>query len=68
MEATCSFEASVDFQRTTRRYKPEDRNLHNHRCDNLNSHRKKFDEPLTNVTIDMWVETMLMIFKLGEKY
>jgi hypothetical protein len=28
MEATCSFETSVGFQRTTRRDIPEDRNLH----------------------------------------
>jgi hypothetical protein len=28
MEATCSSETSVDFQRTTRRYIPEDRTLH----------------------------------------
>jgi hypothetical protein len=35
MEATCSSETSVDFQRTTRRYIPEDKTLHNHRCENL---------------------------------
>jgi hypothetical protein len=35
MEATCSSQTSVDFQRTTRRYIPEDRTLHNHRCENL---------------------------------
>jgi hypothetical protein len=35
MVATCSSETSVDFQRTTRRYSPEDRILHNHRCDSL---------------------------------
>jgi hypothetical protein len=35
MEVTCSFEASVYFQRTTRRYIPEDRSIHNHRCENL---------------------------------
>jgi hypothetical protein len=28
MEAVCSSETSVDFQRTTRRYIPEDRTLH----------------------------------------
>jgi hypothetical protein len=28
MEATCSSETSVEFQRTTRRYIPEDRDLH----------------------------------------
>jgi hypothetical protein len=35
MEATYSSEASVDFQRTTRRYIPEDRTLHDHRCKNI---------------------------------
>jgi hypothetical protein len=29
MEVTCSSETSVDFQRTTRRYIPEERTLHN---------------------------------------
>jgi hypothetical protein len=38
MEATCSSEASVDFQRTTRLYIPEDLTLHNHRCENLKSY------------------------------
>jgi hypothetical protein len=37
MEATCSSETSVDYQRTTRHYNPEDRSLHNHRCENLKS-------------------------------
>jgi hypothetical protein len=36
MEAIFSSETSVDFQRTTRRYIPEDGTLHNHRCENLN--------------------------------
>jgi hypothetical protein len=31
-------ETSVDFQRTTRRYIPEDRTFHNHRCGNLKSY------------------------------
>jgi hypothetical protein len=35
MESTCSSETSVDFQRTTWRYIPDDRTLHDHRCDNL---------------------------------
>jgi hypothetical protein len=37
MEAACSSETPVDFQRTTWRYIPEDRTLHNHRCENLKS-------------------------------
>jgi hypothetical protein len=37
IEAICSSETSVDTQRTTRRYIPEDGTLHNHRCENLKS-------------------------------
>jgi hypothetical protein len=42
MDAICSSETSVDFQRTTRRYIPEDGTLHNHRCENLKSYREFF--------------------------
>jgi hypothetical protein len=38
MEAICSSETSVDFQRITRRYIPEDSTFHNHRCENLKSY------------------------------
>jgi hypothetical protein len=38
METICSSETSVESQRTTRRYIPEDRTLHNHRCKNLISY------------------------------
>jgi hypothetical protein len=38
MEAKCSSETSVDFQRTTRRRIPEGRTLHNHRYANLKSY------------------------------
>jgi hypothetical protein len=34
MEATCSPEMSVDFQRITWRYIPDDKILHNHLCQN----------------------------------
>jgi hypothetical protein len=37
MEAICSSETSVDTQRATRRYIPEDGTLHDHRCENLKS-------------------------------
>jgi hypothetical protein len=37
MESACPSETSVEFQRTTRRYIPEDRTLHNHRCENHKS-------------------------------
>jgi hypothetical protein len=40
LEAICSSETSVDFQRTTRRYIPKDRTLHNHRYENLKSYNK----------------------------
>jgi hypothetical protein len=35
MEETHSSETSMYFQQTTRRYIPEDRTRHNHRCENL---------------------------------
>jgi hypothetical protein len=38
MEAICSSEISVDFQRTTRHYIPEERTLHNNHCENLKSY------------------------------
>jgi hypothetical protein len=37
-EVTWSSETLVDFQRTTLHYIPEDRTLHNHRCENLKSY------------------------------
>jgi hypothetical protein len=39
MDAIYSSEMSVDTQRTTRRYIPEDGTLHNHRCENLKSYQ-----------------------------
>jgi hypothetical protein len=38
MEATYSSETSTNFQRTTRRYIPEDKNLLYHRCEKLKSY------------------------------
>jgi hypothetical protein len=38
MEATCFSETSIEFQRTTRRGVLEDRILHNHRCEDLQSY------------------------------
>jgi hypothetical protein len=38
MEAVCSSEMSVDFQRITWRYISKESTLHNHRCDNLKSY------------------------------
>jgi hypothetical protein len=39
-ESRLQAERSVDFQRTIRRYIPEDSSLHNHRCENLKSYNK----------------------------
>jgi hypothetical protein len=38
-----SSETSFYFQRATRHYIPEDRTLHNHRCENLKSYNIKMD-------------------------
>jgi hypothetical protein len=40
-EELCSSETSVDSQRTTCRYLPEDGTLHTHRCENLKSYIQK---------------------------
>jgi hypothetical protein len=42
MNAKYSSEMSVEFQQTTWRYIPEDRTLHNHRCENLKSYIIRF--------------------------
>jgi hypothetical protein len=44
MEAICSSETSVDFQRTTRRYIPENSTLHNHGCENLKSYKPEVNK------------------------
>jgi hypothetical protein len=49
MKVICSSETSVDTQRTTRRYIPEDSILLNHCCENLKSYIlfliiRKYDE------------------------
>jgi hypothetical protein len=41
VEDIYSSETSVDFQRTTRRYSPEDSALHNYRCEDLKSYTVK---------------------------
>jgi hypothetical protein len=40
MEATYSYETSVYFHQTTRRYIAEDKDLHSHSCENLKSSSK----------------------------
>jgi hypothetical protein len=42
MEAICSSETSLDFQRTARRYNPEDGTIHNHRWENSKPSLKVF--------------------------
>jgi hypothetical protein len=42
IEATCSSEASVNFQRTTRRYIPADSSVHNHRCEIKSYMRRRY--------------------------
>jgi hypothetical protein len=38
MEAASTSETSVNFYQTTRRYNPEDSNLHTHCCENLKTY------------------------------
>jgi hypothetical protein len=46
MEAIFSSETLVDFQRTTRRYIPEDSVLHNYRCEDFKSYKsQEFPSP-----------------------
>jgi hypothetical protein len=53
---------SVDFQRTTWRYIPEDRTLHNHRCENLSSYKYRMliikDFELIQIQKRKWVFEM----------
>jgi hypothetical protein len=49
MEEIFSCETSGDFHRATRRYIPEDRALHNHRGDNLNSNYRYLISELTRL-------------------
>jgi hypothetical protein len=49
MESICYSETSVDFQRTTRRYIPEDSTLHNYRCGSLKYYKLR-DVHLVNAT------------------
>jgi hypothetical protein len=42
IEVTCSSETSVYLQRTTWRHIPEDRTIHNHRCENFKSCKRDY--------------------------
>jgi hypothetical protein len=74
MEEICSSETTVDTQRTTRRYIPEDGTLHNHRCENLRSykHEQYFEMttkiPALSVTVNEYCDhggQSLFFFFLG---
>jgi hypothetical protein len=56
-EATCSSETAVYFQRTTLRYIPENRTLHNHCCGNLNCyiqyHRKRITYNIKDISYNI---------------
>jgi hypothetical protein len=71
-----SSETSVDFQRTTRRYIPEDRTPHNHRSENLKSHfnqnnilnrwrsqRKEYCNPVLAIRLNGEKNKLLLIYK-----
>jgi hypothetical protein len=51
IEATCSYEMSVDFGQHTRHYIPEDRTLHSHRCDCPRSNSYVYDNILSSVNL-----------------
>jgi hypothetical protein len=62
MEAICSSETSVETQRTTWLHSPEDGNLHNHSCENLESYTleivsdlQKFHNTLCNPRLSISV-------------
>jgi hypothetical protein len=59
IEVTCFSETSVNFQRTTRRYIPEDSTLHNYRCENLKSYVSKFEFPTA-----IWIPEVCWNFTL----
>jgi hypothetical protein len=56
MEATCSSETSVDFQRIIRRYIPENITLYYHHFENLKSY------------LIFLVQYCLYLFDMGQNY
>jgi hypothetical protein len=58
MDATCSSETSVEFQRTTRLYITEDVTVHNYRCENLKSYNSSGDSQsqFQNIRLAFWTE------------
>jgi hypothetical protein len=57
MKAKCSSETSVDFQRTSRRYIPDDTTLHDLRCENLKSHTRS----LLFFLSSQWSESVFLL-------
>jgi hypothetical protein len=62
MEATVYSETSVDSQRTTHYYIPEDGTLHNHCCENLKSYRLRWFfgwdfNMVQHIRIRLWLES-----------
>jgi hypothetical protein len=55
MEALCSYETSVDSERTTRLYIPEERTPHSHRCENLKSYMSLARPPLFGLLNQPWM-------------
>jgi hypothetical protein len=56
MEAICSSETSVDTQRTTRHYIPQDGTLHNHRCENIKSYRAITFQPVISINTCIYMK------------
>jgi hypothetical protein len=59
MESESTYETSVNFYQTTRRYNPEDSYLHTRRCENLKSYFTKilFVFPVSCVPLTSKTET-----------
>jgi hypothetical protein len=76
MEAIFSSEKSVDFQRTTRRYIPEDSTLHkNHRCENLKSYIHHYSLPqgwgtgsIIRQVSDLMIEFILHLYNWLQQF
>jgi hypothetical protein len=65
MEAIFSSETSVDIQRTTQRYIPEDRTLHNQRCENLESYSLMTAGLPTEIRVQDHPNTSLECYRLS---
>jgi hypothetical protein len=64
MQATCSSATSVDFPRSTRRYIPEDRTLHNQRYEDLKCY-KGFSILIRSGTVFSRNVTKQLLYFLG---